>query len=205
MKVRREVSEALAAAIVLAVLTALVGCDCFGSEPEPQITHKVVGVVRDVYTGQVVSGVMIGIHSHSATSAADGSFSIDLGTRDGVETGEVRIIAANYQSLYSASVQVDSGKDAEVDLFLQPCSSSTYPSHSLTGHVYELQTSLSVPTEIPDGSSIRFTILNEQGGSNGLRFPITVSSYSQAAGYTINTKTFGSNCIISAMVFPSGA
>jgi hypothetical protein len=204
MRGRRKVTEALATAIVLSVLTELVGCDCFGSEPEPQIAHRVVGVVRDVYTGQVVSGVTIGIHSHSTTSAADGSFLIDLGTRGGVETGEVSIIAANYQSLYSASIRVDAGNDAEIELFLPPCSSSTYPSHSLTGHVYELQTSLSVPTEIPDGSSIRFTILNEQGGSNGLRFPITVSSYSQATGYTIDTKTLGSHCIVSAMVFPSG-
>jgi hypothetical protein len=88
--------------VMLVLMAALIGlgfvftgCDLSGNGNGA--TPKITGVVRDSVNGDPVDGATITFGERSATTGADGSFSIDLGDSSGVVIDSWSTRASGYE------------------------------------------------------------------------------------------------------------
>ena len=185
--------------LVSVTIVFLAGCPAGASTGA---SHTLSGKVFDDSSGQAVSGLTVEFASYSATTAGDGSFSIDLGQATGIITGAFSVHGTGYCTFYVSGCSLDASVDTNITWFMQPANFSAYPVHNITGHVYEKQTSTTTPTEIGDNSGITTYVFNKNGaraGSNGFYY-----TYNRSSGYNTNTTAFGSDCLVAASVSPSG-
>ncbi len=183
--------------LVSVIVVFLAGCPAVNGT---STSHKLSGKVIDDGSGQAVSGLTVEFANYSATTAGDGSFTIDLGQATGIITGAFSMHGTGYSTLYISGCSLDAGVDTNITYFIHLANSSAYPSHTITGKVYEKQTNPSIPTEVGDNSGITIFVFNKNGarGSGGSY------TYNQSSGYMTETTAFGSDCLIAAYVSPSG-
>jgi hypothetical protein len=156
-------------------------------------SYTLFGTVLDYVTGAAVTGATIYHDSNSTVTDANGNYVISLGPNDGMKHG-FGISKTGYSFFYSESISPPEIGDIHTKNRITPYDTSAYPVRSISGHIYELQTDPLNPTEVEDGAYVSFTIYNIEGGSSYA----FVSAYQ--GGYSISSKTFGSDCLIEAKV-----
>ena len=91
--------------LVFLMSVFLTGCPAPGGGGGGATTYS--GTVLDFVTGQPVSGATVAFGAYSATSAPDGTFSINLGQQTGTLTGDFSMYATGYQFYYANSVTLN--------------------------------------------------------------------------------------------------
>jgi len=174
--------------MMISVFLALLMASCSPPASSPT-SAPLSGQVVDMYTGQPVSGASIVCASFSGTSASNGSFSIDLGAGATAYSGGYSVSAPTYAFTYINPVTLYTGHlpgYPSLLLSLLPINSSGYTTHTIAGKIYN-----STSTEIANGSSVNFYVLNANGG-------FTTKSLVYSGGYSLQTMTFGSSCLVVA-------
>ena len=69
--------------------------------------HRLYGSVRDTYSGQPVAGVSVMFADYSATTGADGSYSVEFSANSGRETGTLQLHKTGFNGLYCEGCSAD--------------------------------------------------------------------------------------------------
>lgn len=187
MKTHVRISLVLTVVLV-ALGLVIAGCDLGGNGDGA--TNKITGVVRDSASGELVAAVTVSFGSSSTTTSADGSYSLDLGASSGVVTGDFSVYGSGYTSLYAEQVPVDASQSTSLTVYVDPIDISGY-----TTNQFDLTILDQYSTEIPDGSDVFAVVMNSNGGYS--RFWII---YANPGTNTVDSATFGSDCLIAASV-----
>ena len=181
--------------ITLSIITGMFiflnSCTEPGVSPEVSaatVQHTISGRVTDSYTGAPVIGATVGYGTHILTTDVNGNYSFTVDDGETITGNFYACRGTNYEFLVIGGLNITPSSDLTYNLALTPSLASGY---TLSGQVFEIDGS----NQIPDGSSILFTIYNENGGSSSYD-----ATYSTTSGYSITTATFGSNCLISLKI-----
>jgi hypothetical protein len=158
--------------------------------PEENGEGTITGIVRDSYTGAPVGGMHITCGSKSALTGSDGRYTVSLGQSSGMVNDYICMYKTGYFFLQIDGVEADAGKENTVNMFTNRIYMNEYDWITVSGSIYSNPGS---PTEIDAGSSVTLYFFNSNTGTY-----IINTSYS--AGYSIDTPTFGSDCLVIASV-----
>ncbi len=108
-----------------------------GSNNNNSTSYTFSGTVVDALTGQPVAGATVVYSTFSATSAADGTFSMNLGTGTSVLSGGYGVYATGYQFLYATPITLTptSNLNLKLALMTTPSNYATYPTHNVHGQI----------------------------------------------------------------------
>ncbi len=170
----------LALALVLTMAT-LLGC-------RPDGIGTISGTVTDAYTGEPIEGVTVVFGSYSDATDAAGEYSIEVPISVTSVAGTfVAYKGLEYAFRACAGIAVDPTSDPVYDFDLVPNDPSGYSEVNLSGKIYD-----NTGTELGDSTDIWFLFANAGGGrSRG-----SASYNDPAPGYSVATKTTGSNCFM---------
>ncbi len=144
------------------------------------------GTVVDWFTGNPVSGATVAFGSYSATSAADGTFSMNLGQQTGTLTGDYSVYATGYQFLYVNSVTLNAASNLKLTIPLLH-TPTIFAAHTVSGKIYKSDGITEASTQ-----TVTMVVLNASGGFYSSQFTYTSGS----TGYSITTPTFGTDCLV---------
>jgi hypothetical protein len=142
------------------------------------------GTVIDFVTGQPVPGATVAFGAYSATSASDGTFSINFGQQTGTLAGDFSVYATGYQFFYASSVTLNAASNLKQTLRLTSLAAYT-TTHTVSGKIFK-----------PDGATeasnqqVRIMFFNASGGFSDNTFNYV------SGGYSIQTPTFGADCLV---------
>jgi hypothetical protein len=184
--------------VVLAALgLVIMGCDLGGNGGA---TRKITGIVRDSVNGDPVNGATVTFGDSSATTGADGSFSLDLGASSGVVISSWSMRASGYDLTYWEQVSVDGSQDADVPVYINRLGVDTamgdWTDYGYSTHQIDLTVKDSGGNEIPTGWRVEAEVLNSNGGSDRG----THLTYTNGGPNTFDTPSFGSDCLVVATV-----
>jgi hypothetical protein len=187
MKSRIVIAIALVTPILL-----LTGCPDDVVTPDPNGTIN--GVIYDSVSGDPVSGVTVAFAGTSATTDANGTYSIDLGASSGDVTGPLEIHKDNYVFLYNTEMVADASQDYSVAQTIEPIDDSAYTTKTVT---------LTVEAD-DSGGTVDYTGWSADVAvlKNGAVYDGSIDS--SAAGAftgTIDTTVFGSDVLVAIEVF----
>lgn len=154
--------------------------------------RALAGTIRDSRTGAPVAGVAVDYAGHSATSAADGSYRIDLADESGTVSGPFCAHASGYEVMYISPALL-SGSDESLSFSLTPLSTASYPTRTITLVIRD-----STGNQIPNNTMFGYWIFNSSGGCTGTAWS---PSYYVTDGFVVTSPTFGSDCLVAVLVF----
>jgi hypothetical protein len=162
------------------------------------IARSISGKLYDDGSGVGVSGAEVHIGDLTVITASDGSFSLDLESSEAVPVGGFGISKTGYHTDYFDSVSVTPPGNSPIYIPILP-NSYSYPPRTVVGTIYEIQTNPQSATEIANGSTFSFQVMNIDKGSF-----LHLGTYNYNNGFTFNTETYGSDCLIVVTVNPIG-
>ena len=188
---KKQVRVFLALTAVLAALgLVFTGCDLGGDGGE---TNKITGVVRDSVSGDLVAAVTVSFGSSTDTTGGDGAFSFDLGASSGTLIRSWSTSASGYHFEYWEEVAVDASQDVDLQVYIGPIDNSGYPTRQI-----DLTVKDSGGAEIPTGWAVSLGVLNKNGGRDD--WVADDLTYINGGPNTLDTHTFGSDCLVVAAV-----
>jgi len=132
-------------------------------------------------------GASVVFGGYSGTTDLSGAYSItvpdSVSSVDGVFAA---FKGLEYSSLAAGGISVDPTKNPVYNIGLGPTDTSGYPGRNLSGRIY-----YNTGAELNVGDRVEFYFINANGGRSYF-----VQNYGPA-GYSLNTKTFGSGCFVS--------
>jgi hypothetical protein len=167
--------------VALVFLISFILAECKASVP---VAGRLSGKLIDAVTGDPVTGATVTFAGYTATTASDGTFSIDLGQQTGALTGDFGLNASG-RLVYLDQVCVDTARSAQFVFPFWP-GTSAYPTHDVKVTIQKQG-----GTEISNGSSISLFVFNSSGGhwSSG------DTTYT-TGGMTFHSPTFGEDCLL---------
>jgi hypothetical protein len=147
------------------------------------------GKVFDWVTGAGISGATVVFGNYFGTTDLSGAYSITV--PDSVSTVDGTLAAfkgLEYTFLATAGISIDPTTDPVYNIGLAPTDASAYPGRNLAGRIYD-----NTGAELSVGSRLEFYFINENGGQQ------RVTQNYGPAGYSLNTKTFGSDCFVNVV------
>ncbi|RPJ07843.1 MAG: hypothetical protein EHM28_05890, partial [Spirochaetaceae bacterium] len=138
---------------ICAILLALTGCAVETTE------HFFTGTVFNSDSGAPVQGYTVGFGAVSATTGADGRFSISLGKGGGSVSGAFYWYKTGYRPFFMNLMTASSSHDIDVILYASTIADSgTYPTKAFTGEIF-----YNGGAELENGKTFSITILSESG------------------------------------------
>ncbi len=176
----------------LVFLSILVAAFFFPGCSEPGVTpgsseYTISGKVIDSVTGDEVSDAKVGFGTNILTTDASGNYSFKVAANTAI-TGNFYVSkGTDYDFSVFSGLDLTPTSDLTYNLKIDPVDTSAYTTHTISGQIY-----LSGGVEIGDGS-VDILIINENGGGDyyGAGYDFTGGT-----GYSIDTKTFGANCVL---------
>ena len=170
---------------LLAFLFTLTGCQNPASSASAPT--NLAGKIYDGATALPLAGATVYWGSTSATTAADGSFSIPLGQSSGTIVSDFGVYKAGYNVVFLKSFPIDSANPPSVSL---PILQSIAPTATHTLSISPLMGSNGA--EVATGTSVEITLM-----ANGVDDVTTLNqSYTQGSGISLTSTIATSNTLV---------
>ena len=153
--------------------------------------YTISGKVIDSVTGGAVQGAKVGFGPNIMTTDASGNYSVIVAANEAI-TGNFYVSKGlDYEFSVYSGLNLTPVADLTYSIKIEPIDISGYITHIVSGQIY-----LSNNTTEIESCSISINIINENGENNDFQSV----PYTKGTGYSIETETFGSNCILSVRV-----
>jgi hypothetical protein len=183
--------------IVLPVALLLIFTTCDNGGKGAQM---LTGVVRDSVTGEPVAGVEVTFGSSSVTTGSDGAYSFVLGDSSGTVIRSWGTHKDGYEYRYWEEVAVDASQGTTVQVHIDRSGLNTanysYADLGYLTRKINITVKDSGGTEIPTSWNVFVGVFNSNGGSSGQY----LFGYVNGGTNTLDTPTFGSDCLVVAAV-----